>query len=283
MESSENDTARTLAYVFKPQKPDPYTGTIDAEECLNFMDSFEEYYTILRLHSPIWVSYVVLSLTSDARSWWRTSGLTLDTPWSEFRDAFIVRFTPPDSSNKAREALRTLKQARKSVAAYTNEFRRHLRLTPSMDKGDALYSYLTGLEPETSKHVRLRQPANLDAAVMEATIVHSILFPDGVPQVRTTPTPQPASDPMAMEIDNLRMELNALRRQVHHQPSTLPRLTDADRARLMQSGACFRCREEGHMARECPKWKGKGRAIHNMSYNEGGHPGSSGKAPSDQA
>ena len=277
----ENDTARTLAYVLKPQKPDPYTGIIDAEECLNFVDSYKEYYKILQLHPDRWVSYVVLSLTGDARSWWRTSGLKLETPWAEFRTAFMARFTPPDSANKAREALQRLKQGRRSVAVYTAEFLRFVRLIPTMDKGDALYQYLIGLEPTTSTQVRLRQPTNLDAAVTEATIVHSILFPNGLPQVGPNPAPQAPSDPMAMEIDNLRLEINALRRQLRSSPPSkasppLPKLSHQERERLMRRGGCFRCRGDGHKASECP-----GRSLNNLSVPDDFSDSESGKAASN--
>ena len=75
------------------------------------------------------------------------------------RESFLARFTPPDAANRARELLKSLlKQGSQSVAAYTNEFRRHLRLIPKIDKDDALFEYLRGLEKETSKQVRLRQP-----------------------------------------------------------------------------------------------------------------------------
>ena len=43
------ELARTLASVLKPQKPEAYTGIVDAEACLNFIDSYEEFYTILQL------------------------------------------------------------------------------------------------------------------------------------------------------------------------------------------------------------------------------------------
>lgn len=254
LSAQDTDTLRTLAYVLKPTAPRAYTGSIDAEACLNFLDSYEEYYSILQLAAEQWVRWMVLNLDGDARSWWRTSELTIDTPWIEFRAAFTTRFTPPDSVNKARESLRKLKQGRNSVATYTAEFRRFLRLIPNMDKDDALYVYLMGLELETSKQVRLRQPISLVAAITEATIVYSILFPDGPPpalsQARMTPPPV---DSMAMELDNLRLELNALRSAVNYRGTgALAPLTQVERQRLSETGGCFKCRQKGHMARECP-------------------------------
>jgi hypothetical protein len=39
---------------------------------------------------------------------------------------------------------------------------------------------------------------------------------------------------------------------IQPQRGPLPKLTDAERARLLAIGGCFRCRKTGHMARECP-------------------------------
>ncbi|KAG0291119.1 hypothetical protein BGZ98_003139, partial [Dissophora globulifera] len=169
MSAKDTDIVRTLAYVLEPNQPDAYTGKIDTEECFNFTDSCEEYYTVLQLTEPLWAKYIIHNLTGDAPK----------TLWTEFRTAFIARFTPSDPVNKARESLKKLKQGRASVAAYTVDFRHYLRLIPNIIRNDALYVYLMGLEPDTSKQLRLRQPTSIDVAITEATIVYSILFPDG--------------------------------------------------------------------------------------------------------
>ncbi|KAF9579655.1 hypothetical protein BGW38_003997 [Lunasporangiospora selenospora] len=286
-EAARHDLARTLAAVLKPQKPEPYKGDIDAEGCLNFLDSYEEYYTIVQLSQDLWVPYIVLALMGDARSWWRTSGLTLSTPWEEFRKTFLLRFTPPNAVTVARNKIFAIRQGTMSVAAYSNEFRRYKRLIPKLDEESALHAYLNGLDPATGIQVRLKVPATLDEAVFQATILHAILYPDGIPNPgypSQTPsqgtTPENSTkDPMAMEVDNLRLEINALRRQFQGL-GTLPKLTDAERKRLMARGACFKCRKDGHRASECANKNG-GRQINNLSAEEGSLP-ESGKASSDR-
>ncbi|KAF8909997.1 hypothetical protein BGZ58_005939, partial [Dissophora ornata] len=163
-----------------------------------------------------------------------------------------------------------------SVAAYTHQFRRLLRLIPGIDEATVLHMYVKGLEPSTRKEVRLRRPRNLAQAHHDASELHSILYPADL-RLHHTP-PSSSSD---MEIDNLSatpetslanlsVELNNFRKQLLHEinsgsrpsnnfsgssnnpsGSNPGRLTPAEKTRLMQRGACFRCRQDGHMAGQC--------------------------------
>ncbi|KAF9401490.1 hypothetical protein BGZ76_007546, partial [Entomortierella beljakovae] len=175
-----------------------------------------------------------------------------------------------------------------SVPAYTEQFRRLLRLIPGThgDQASILDCYIEGLEEHTRREVRLRQPTSLDTAISQATIIHSILNPPKPPPI-STPDKIPNSTTMAMEIDNLRLQLNALtqnqtrRNNLHPNYNgnrTLQRLDEVERKRLYERGACFKCRKDGHHARDCRS----PRTFNNISI-EGSTPDSmSGKAPGNQ-
>ncbi|KAF9924957.1 hypothetical protein BGZ65_008032, partial [Modicella reniformis] len=79
-----NDEVRTVAAVLKPTKPKPYSGAVDAVECLNFIENQEEYFKIVSLNPTLWVRYTAVNLEGDAKAWWRDSNLDLDTPWVTF-------------------------------------------------------------------------------------------------------------------------------------------------------------------------------------------------------
>ncbi|KAF9577855.1 hypothetical protein BGW38_006673, partial [Lunasporangiospora selenospora] len=68
----------------------------------------------------------------------------------------------------------SIHQGKMSVAAYSNEFRRYMRLIPKLDEDSALFSYMQGLDLVTSTQVRLKQSTNLDEAVFQATVMHSM-------------------------------------------------------------------------------------------------------------
>lgn len=82
-----------MATVLKPSRPKPYTGAIDADACLNFIDNEAEYFTIVDLHRDSWVKYTAVNLESEAKAWWRSSGLKLDAKWEAFEAAFTAYHT----------------------------------------------------------------------------------------------------------------------------------------------------------------------------------------------
>ncbi|KAG0217070.1 hypothetical protein BGW41_000654, partial [Actinomortierella wolfii] len=61
-------SATSLATVLKPPKPEPHDGRIDASEARNFIDSNEEYNTIVHLNRSLWTAYAVLRLKGNARA-----------------------------------------------------------------------------------------------------------------------------------------------------------------------------------------------------------------------
>lgn len=272
--ASANDEARTLATVLKPTKPKPYHGAIDAAACLNFIENQVEYFEIVELNQNKWVKYTVVALEDEAKSWWRHSDLTINTSWDVFHDAFIAHHTPPDAVAAARTELDKLKQKQLSVSDYTHKFRQLLRLIPNMDTDTALFTYMKGLEAETSKEVRLRQPTTMAQAVHQASIVHSILHPLG-PMTTAHPV-STASAGASMDVDAISVLLANLNNRsnppyrnqrgstphAHHQ---LRKLTDAERNKLRREGACFRCRRKGHMANNCHATQ----ALNNLEDDQG--------------
>jgi hypothetical protein len=290
------DLTRTLATVLKPQKPEPYEGAIDAEACFNFIENQEEYFNIVGLDETLWTKYTAVSLRDDAKAWWRSAEMTLTTPWPIFRKAFTDYHTPPNAVAAARTALENLRQNKMTVATYTHKFRRHLRLIPSMDSGSILHTYMKGLEPNTSKEVKLRQPETLGQAVHQASVIHAVLYPDQpdtLPKPPSSALPKPSSS--AMEIDNLRLEINNLRKEIKSTKGNNfrrgnnnggkitgtipypPPLSAKQRAYLVEHEGCFRCRRLGHMSNEC-EVVFSGRAVNQVAVGDSPE---SGKASDD--
>ncbi|KAI7818937.1 hypothetical protein BC939DRAFT_479993 [Gamsiella multidivaricata] len=137
-----------------------------------------------------------------------------------------------------------------------------------MDMDTALYNYMVGLEPKTSKEVRLRQPTTLDAAIQQAIIVHSILHPTN-PNTATTisvPTAPSSAEPMDLDAMNVLLTnlttlaktttVASIRQRPQHtarsslRPS-LPKLDAATREYHIRHGLCHRCRISGRISKNC--------------------------------
>ncbi|KAG9068276.1 hypothetical protein KI688_011871 [Linnemannia hyalina] len=142
LEADRRHLARTLAQVLKPQRPPLLCQ--------------KEYFTVVKLGLAEWAQYTALNLVSDTKPWWRSSGLSIHTPWDTFETDFLNFHTPPSAIAAAREAL----------AFYTHDFRLLIRHVPTLDKG---------LEPNTSKEVKLKQPVTSEIAITQVTPIHPIL------------------------------------------------------------------------------------------------------------
>ncbi|KAF9992055.1 hypothetical protein BGZ65_012754, partial [Modicella reniformis] len=120
---------------------------------------------------------------------------------------------------------------------------------------------MKGLEHDTGKEVRLRQPTTLEYAISQATLIYTILFPDD-PKAQT-----PKDGPTPMDLDNMdiRVAINAIASQVNymqrngyqgnnkrnHGAPRPSKMTPEEKTYLMANNGCFRCRKLGHMSSQC--------------------------------
>jgi hypothetical protein len=123
-----------------------------------------------------------------------------------------------------------------SVNMYNHEFRAIMLELPDMDPATCMHYYLKGLKEGIRPFVAMQQPANLATAEAIAERVDAVTFK---PQnrgagYRSNPGYRTPGGPTPMELD------------------AITKLTPAERDRLRKIGGCFRCRQTGHLARDCP-------------------------------
>jgi len=246
-----NDDARTLAAVLKPAKPEPYTGLIDADACLNFIDNQEEYFEIVELNKDHWVKYTALALKEDAKTWWRNSSLTISTPWATFCKDFVKAHTPPNAEAQAMHDLDHIQQGVSTVAEYTIRFRRIARLITDLTERMQVYKFLNGLHFKIRLEVKLRQPENMTQAIHQATVIWGVVFQHGPPT---------AAKELAMDIDTMSTNINNFNRGNNSFRSGPKQFTPrvhtslaegAERSHLTKIRACWWCRKPGHPYSEC--------------------------------
>jgi Ty3 transposon capsid-like protein/Zinc knuckle len=169
------------------------------------------------------------------------------------------------------EYFLALKQSKMTVSEYTAEFHAYLVHMRPMAQPELITHYTRGLHDNIAEKVLTARPQTLADAEETAYYVDDVArrirrsghHPSRNFQVNVDFGPQP----MELGTVNVRQnypnnnqrngERRGNRPPIPPRPSnrnnnpTVPRLSDEERARRLQSGACLKCGRQGHMAREC--------------------------------
>ncbi|KNE87883.1 hypothetical protein PSTG_18726, partial [Puccinia striiformis f. sp. tritici PST-78] len=167
----------------------------------------------------------------------------------DFATSFTSMYLDSEKKPKAEAALRKLKQ-NKSVADYSHQFNIHAN-NAGWETSTLISHFKQGLKSNVRLALLLSRAEFTTLAEisnLSLKVDNEINGGDTFTTQATTSTP--TADPNAMD-------LSAFRGQ----------LSDAEKARMMRNGQCFRCTKPGHIARECPD-KGKGKAPARISELE---------------
>lgn len=231
---------------------------LDTDTCVIWASTF------LEASAAQWYQALVAQAQEDP-----SAGFTC---WQEFEQAFKNQFEERFPADRARDRLAYIKQ-RTSVSAYVSEFTSLLVHLPFRDEGDNIHSFVRGLKPHLAEKVAMAMPSTLQEAINLA------LKADGAAMhvarmMRTTPPSTVRYEgPTPMDLGNITMEdkgsehadlATVATTTIHRYPATAPAasttplkpLTPEERQRLIRENKCFRCRQPGHIARECPMHKG---------------------------
>jgi hypothetical protein len=193
--------------------------------------------------------------------------------WPDFEDEFRTRWTDPYEAEKAMDKiLKGVVSQTTSVTVYNNQFNELLGLTGLDGANPAIVrAYIYGLKPAVRTAAvgpLLAQPnmgfatrqalmARVDDGLMQArTEQGSTPMPRRNPQnisvipnppPSTTPTPAPVGRASSTPVPHgqTHIKVEAARQ--------FTRLTSEERENLRRTGGCFRCRQPGHMASQCPR------------------------------
>src|SRR5271167_739208 len=137
------------------------------------------------------------------------------------------------------------------------------QLAMELEKGDEefLDKFIRGLKPNTRTELEFRDPTTINEAVRWADTYDSRYYRKkdkaySYGSFSTSPINQEDNRGEPMQIDALQAaQENSTSIQIDafkttSQPTKLTKLTDEERTHLRNVGACFKCRKQGHMARE---------------------------------
>jgi hypothetical protein len=223
----------------KPERPSAYSGK-KSESLDAWIFQVERYFRILNTPQAERVPFAGSLLKDHANMWWRAVSdqietLAEDLQWDQFKTQLKANFQTTNLAETARARLDKLKQTT-SVLLYNTAFRELMLELPNMHEEDRIHAYLKGLKAQIASLVAMQRPTTILDAQRMADTADSIQWqhnPRQFQQTRQYQSPQNYKGPSPMELD------------------AITKLTPAERERLRKTGGCFRCRQTGHLARDC--------------------------------
>ena len=195
-------------------------------------------------------------LTGSAHEWWIVHEKTPEgqavKSWIELKNSLVQRFETLNKEKIARDKLARWKQI-KDVSSFNEDFNKILLDIPDIGPKDQIDRYSRGLKSYIWKALCTKEYETLTDLMRDAERIEAAYKRSGPRQIGPGSSSRSnglsnGNGPVPMEIGNIEMRS----RDSNSRP-VLNKLTKEERDRCMKEGLCLRCRQKGHMARNCPK------------------------------
>jgi dUTP pyrophosphatase len=244
-----NPGTSTNIRIKQPETYDGRKGSVDL-----WIFQMQQYLLATGIKNEEQAVYLATNLLrGDAATWWRhhfkkmtNEGEPLPN-WKQFEKLIGKKFKPVNAVKTARDTLARLRQT-SSVKAYNATFTSTILEIPNISEEEVIDKYVRGLKEKVRIEVELREPYDLDEAMRIADRFDTIAFAY-TPRAPFYPNRQQEQRPVYRKQENLGpapMEIDTI-------TPRFKKLTDEEREKLRRAGACFACRQPGHMANQCPR------------------------------
>ena len=239
------------AFIPKKNKPPTYDGKASPDSWIAHMSSY--VYGQPDDHA---FSIAITYLSGDAHDWFianqmaaTAAGYPMMT-WTALIEALSKRFNPLNKTKLARDKLSRWRQI-KDVQTYNTDFLKIIIDIPGIGLDEQLDRYSRGLKPYIWSDLCTTDYKNLEDLMRDAERVESAKSNRFRPNRFNNEAPRPL--PIPMDLNAINVPAQPAPDPVHLNAIVIPKLTPEEREKCMREGLCLRCRQQGHMARECPK------------------------------
>ena len=236
-----NNTANASGLKAKLKKPENFTGAIK-DSVLSWTTHMSNY--LSEVSEPQAMSIAVSYLQGTAHEWWIKYQLTEDgkaiETWPQLKDALVSRFDTLNKEKIARDKLHRWRQI-KDVKTFNDDFQKIILDIPNISLDEQIDRYTRGLKPYIFKEICTVEYTKLSDAMCDAERIESahkrVPSSSKSSNKGNTGGNTGNTNPVPMEIGNIQIK----------------KLTPEEREKCMKEGLCLRCRQKGHLAKNCPK------------------------------
>lgn len=263
----------------KPALPPTFKGAKDQDVHTWLFAMNEHYEMVGSTTDRDKVRFAGSRLEAAAGTWWRFKKTQADEAgtqftWDNFTTQIKTQFGRMNEAFSARAELKAIKQT-SSVEDYIHRFSEINMRILDMTHIDRIFNFVAGLKPKPKEAVLVGKPTTVDAAI-ELAAAQGLMQVDVDTAVRHAPVYQgnqsfsSGSTAVPMELGAMyqpkRPAFNKPYQQPYQHPramtpsahvpaanrAPLQRLSPAERAELRRTNSCFKCRQPGHLAKDCP-------------------------------
>jgi hypothetical protein len=239
----------------KPPQPEPF-GATTGQNVRMWIRDMDSYFQLTATNEEDdKIQMAQLLFRGNVRLWWhqhleRPEVLGAVDTWDDLKTLLTRHFVDANVLQRAQNKLANLRQTH-SAHAYVTAFRSVAYEIPDMSEREKIDRFIRGLKTELARDVLRGRPETFNDAAKIAEDM-DMLYHSAPAFFNRSRSSAGQQGPIPMEIDAVQGR----------------RLTDAERASLRKAGACFYCREAGHMAKDCPRKRRQVNAVQIDSTTE---------------
>ena len=165
-EQPENIPLPMPTVELKPRSPPTYYGRF-REDVSRWISYMGNYLTFMQGTPDQQVNFAVTYLRGPALEWWDNyvKEYGYPTNWTVMSNALRTRFGLPFRAKEAQARIMNIRQGKRKIREYSNEFLTLLNRLISYDESWMVNIYIWGLQPHFAKYVSAYCPETVSEAI----------------------------------------------------------------------------------------------------------------------